>query len=136
MVEIRTKRERRVLRNWVAAVCTVASVFSIWWVIYGRLTPFPSIWYDHPDGVSEGWEWVAFVAVAGALIGAVVIAPDRWFVGLLGSATWLVVSAWAIQRGDTTGLWVFILPVYVMASALLLGFVELCRWIRRQVVGS
>jgi hypothetical protein len=130
-VEVRTTRQRAI-SSLVAGACTVVGVFMMWWVIYGRLTPGPSVWYDHPDGISQGWEWLAFVAVAAALIGAVVIAPDRWFVGYLGSATWLIVSVWVMQRGDTSGLWVLRVPIYLMASVLLLAYVELCRWARRR----
>jgi hypothetical protein len=110
------------------ALATVVGVASIWWVIYGRLTPFPAVWYTTPRSVDHRWEVAAYVVVTLALMVATRLAPRRRLIGRIGCLTWFVLTVWATQRGDGDGLWVFIVPLYVAPIVVMLGLVELTRW--------
>jgi hypothetical protein len=114
--------------TWMVVLVTVVGFGLIWWVIYGRLTPFPSVWFTVPRSVDHRWEVVAYVVVTLALMVATRLAPERRLVGRIGCLTWLVLSVRATQRGDGDGLWVFILPLYLAPVLAMLGVVELTRW--------
>jgi hypothetical protein len=116
--------------TWSVVLVTVVGIALLWWVIYGRLTPFPSVWFNTPRSVDHRWEVSAYVVVTLALLVATRLAPSRRLIGRIGCLTWFVLTVWATQRGDGDGLWVFIVPLYVAPVAAMVGLVELTRWSR------
>jgi hypothetical protein len=118
--------------TWIVVLAAVVGVGSIWWLIYGRLTPFPSVWFDTPRSVDHRWEVTAYVIVTAALLLATRLAPRARLIGRIGCLTWFVLSVWSTQRGDGDGLWLFIVPLYLAPIAVMLGLVELTRWSRLQ----
>jgi hypothetical protein len=119
--------EGRAPSAWIDVLVTVVGVAMIWWLIYGRLTPFPSVWFDTPHSVDHRWEVAAYVVITVVLVVATRLAPSRRLIGRIGCLTWLVLSVRATQRGDGDGLWVFILPLYLAPVLAMLGVVELTR---------
>jgi hypothetical protein len=130
MVDDGDDDEGRGPSTWSVVLFTVLGIGLVWWVIYGRLTPFPSEWFNTPHSVDHRWEVFAYVVVTLALVVATRLAPSRRLVGRIGCLTWFVLTIRATQRGDGDGLWVFIVPLYLAPVAVMLGLVELHRWSR------
>lgn len=96
-------------------------VFGIWWLAYGRTTPFPSIWYLIPSEGQPRWFFVGVMLVTIALVIIGVREPRVRFAGPVGVSTWVILSVWSTRRGDGDGLWGLAIPLYVaIALAMLL----------------
>jgi hypothetical protein len=119
-----------------ALVGVVGMVVALWWVTFGRTTPFPSIWHSVPRDGNPGWFLVGAAVVTVAL--AVVEGRPRpvRLSGLIGVGAWLVLSVWSTRRGDGDGLWALAIPVYfVIAAAMLAAITLLSRKAHRRRSG-
>lgn len=111
----------------VNAVGVASLTVAVWWVLYGRRTPFPTIWV-FPDGPTDtaadlgsGWWWASVVAVAGLLTAHSVLRPsDRADRGVSGWI-WFAVSVWAVDRGDQDGLWALAIPFLALVALTMLA---------------
>jgi hypothetical protein len=108
-------------------IAVVVLVSVIWWCAYGRTTPFPSIWRVIPKDDQVGWLFAASALVAVALVAIVAIVPDRRWVGLVGAATWFVLSIWSTRRGDSDGLWALVIPLYLVVALAIVGLTAMGR---------
>ena len=110
------------VRSGVGAVGLAAATVGCWWLLYGRLTPFPEIWEfqvgEQPDPaaadiLSAAW-WTSVFGVAFLLAAHGVARPSSSAARGLAAWAWFGVSLWAADRGDQDGLWV--LNVMVLAA--------------------
>ena len=102
-------------------IAVIGLVSVIWWCAYGRTTPFPSIWRAIPKDEQIGWLFAAPALVTAALLVIVIVVPDRSWVGLVGAATWVVLSIWSTRRGDGDGLWALVIPLYLLIALVIVG---------------
>lgn len=113
----------------MGAVWLAAATVTCWWLLYGRLTPFPGIWEfqigEEPgptaaDIFGAAW-WISVVGVALLLSAHAVVRPSASPARGLAAWTWFGVSLWATDRGDQDGLWVVSVVVLAMAALAMLS---------------
>lgn len=110
------------VRSDAAAVGLAAATVACWWLLYGRLTPFPEIWEfqigEQPgpsasDILPAAW-WTSVLGVVLLLAAHGASRPSSSAARGLAAWAWFGVSLWAADRGDQDGLWV--LNVVVLAA--------------------
>jgi hypothetical protein len=115
-------------KQQVAAAWLAAATVACWWLIYGRLTPFPEIWEFQVDGqpeptsgdlFSDVW-WFSVVGAALLLAAHGLVRPSRSEALGLAAWAWFGVSVWAVDRGDQDGLWGVSVVVLAMVAAAML----------------
>ncbi len=134
-------RQRPVHAVHTAVLCAAAAIS--WWVLYGRLTPFPGVWEFVIGGpqmvaspMGSGPWWAAASAVALLLITSAAIEDSAGLARGAAAWTWFGLSVWTMYRGDYDGLWVLgIPPAGALAVAMVLVAAVVAR-LRRRVTAE
>jgi hypothetical protein len=96
------------------------------WLAFVASAPTYSYGADEDMG-SNAYYWI----LLGVALGAGLLLPQEApVIGALLSLPGLLLSPWTAPRGDNDGLWILIVPILAIFTALLVGVACVGRWLR------
>ena len=118
---VRSASSRLVISAAVAGVIGLVA-----WLTFVASAPTYSYGADQDMG-SNAYYWVLLGI---ALVAGLLLPQEALVIGALLGLPGLLLSPWTAPRGDNDGLWILIVPILAIFTALLVGVACLGAWLR------